>query len=33
MSTGYITGRSVYTHNSTETVPIDSVVPQPSVPQ
>lgn len=30
MSTGYITGRPVYTHYSTETVPIDSVIPKPS---
>lgn len=33
MSTGYITGRPVYTHYNTETVPIDSTVPQPSSPQ
>lgn len=29
MSTGYITGHPVYTYYSTETIPIDSVVPQP----
>lgn len=33
MSTGYITGRPVYTHYNTETVPIDSTVSQPSSPQ
>lgn len=33
MSTGYITGRPVYTHYNMETVPIDSTVSQPSSPQ
>jgi rhodanese-related sulfurtransferase len=33
MSAGYITGRPVYTNYSTETIPVDSVVSQPSTPQ
>lgn len=32
ISNGYIIGRPVYTHYSTDTVLIDSVVTQPSVP-